>query len=354
MAFDAIPTLLGQAAIAAAVQGVAPLDVASIVIGDGGGVAVSPIETQTALVNQRATIPVQEVIRDPATPTRVKITGLIDEQTGGWTIRELGVKNSAGQLLFVASTPATDKRTLADGVSDQLVTGVIVVVSASASITLTPGEGTWATPEYVLNQLELWRTHIAQPLRPYFVAVETMSLNSPPPVVPVGYTAVVPANGGGVYSGHDNQLAQYRGGAGWAFATAPVGSHVAATVDGRALVYRRTTTGWRTLFATIDEHLAGTAVDLFANVAGVQAMITAAFPPDEEGVLYNDGNGNLDWVPRLDIHGLASKASVRAADELAVYDPVLNANRKVTINVLAAIGADSDAIHSDAFFMGMM
>lgn len=349
MAFEAIPTLLGQAALADAVAGVAPLDLANMIVGDGNGSPTTPVETQTALVNLRATIPLQTVARDIDNPSRVNIDAVIDENTGGWTIREAGILDSDGQLLFVASVPATQKQTLAENVEDILTLGLYVVISASANITIAISESTWATQGFVLSQLESWRTHVAQPLRPYFIAVDSITEQAPAVPAP-GATCVVPVSAIGVWAGQDGKLAQYRGNTGWVFAVAPIGTMVAAGAQGT--LWRLLASGWRKVAATEAEHLLANSDDLFTTPLGVQKMINAKFPANAAGGLYNNGNGTLSWVPLLNIVGLASKVSVAAGDMVPVYDPVLGANRRVTAEQLAQRVSISDALHSEMFFYG--
>lgn len=146
MTYFAIPTLAGQAAIAAAIAGTAALSIDDIVVGDGNGSPITPLETMTALVNTRATIPVQSATR---AGNEVTITGILDEDTGGWTIREVGVLDGDGVLLFVASVPPTYKGTVLEGVNDVLTLGVRVVVSDTAQIALTLNPSAYATQEWV-------------------------------------------------------------------------------------------------------------------------------------------------------------------------------------------------------------
>lgn len=146
MSFFAIPTLAGQSAIAAAIAGIAPLTLAEIVVGDGGGAPTTPLETQTGLVTLRATVAVQSAVR---TGNVVDVDGVLDEDTGGWTIREAGILDGDGVLLFVASVPATYKGTVAEGVNDTLTIGLSIVVSDTAQVTLVVNPSAYATQGWV-------------------------------------------------------------------------------------------------------------------------------------------------------------------------------------------------------------
>jgi phage-related tail fiber protein len=146
MTYFAIPTLAGQAAIAAAIAGTAPLELAEIVVGDGGGSPTTPIETQVGLVNPRATLAVQAIVR---TGSEVRVDTILDQNTGGWWVREIGILDDDGVLLFVASCPETYKGTVAEGVDDALTIGVRLVVSDTAQISLIVSPDAYATQAWV-------------------------------------------------------------------------------------------------------------------------------------------------------------------------------------------------------------
>lgn len=344
----AVPTLFGQAAIAAAVEGIEALDIQAIVVGDGGGNAVVPLETQTNLTNLRATIPIQSIIRNPDDPTDVIIKGEIDQNTGGWIIREAGLVSSDGQLLFVSSYPETEKGTLATGVDHILTVGLRLKISAAATITLKPLEGTWATPEQIATSLENWRTHLAQPLRPYFIAVDAIA-STPPNSPAVGGTYVIGAAATGLWAGLERRLAQYRP-TGWVYAVAPIGTTVCVSSTG--IYWRRTATGWRTATASEAEHLAGAATDLLTTPDGVRRMINAKFPANKAGALVNDGSGNFSWSELLPIKALTKKTSAANTDVLAAYDTVADGNFGVTVAQIAERVSTSDRLFGLMFFLG--
>src|SRR5690606_18937872 len=98
MAFTAIPTLAGQAAIIAAIDPDDPVDLvlAEMVVGDGNGNPITPVETMTQLVNQRAVVPLAAVSRDG---NKMTIDAILDETVGGFTIREVGILDTNGALM---------------------------------------------------------------------------------------------------------------------------------------------------------------------------------------------------------------------------------------------------------------
>lgn len=151
MSFFAIPTLAGQEALVAAAAGTAPLALRSIVVGDGGGSATTPLETATSLVNQRASFTITSMVRDG---TKVTVDTVLDENTGGWAIREAGIVDEDGNLLYIASVPETYKGTIAQGVNDVLTLGLVLVVTETAEITLITDGSDYATKAWVADNFE--------------------------------------------------------------------------------------------------------------------------------------------------------------------------------------------------------
>lgn len=146
MSYLHIPTLAGQAAIAAAIAGTAPLDIASVVVGDGGGAETTPLETQTSLVNPRATVPITSIVRAGNITT---VKGVLDQETGGWWVRETGILSTGGTLLFVSSAAPFYKPTLDEGVDDVTEIGARILVSALAQISLVLSSEAYATQAWV-------------------------------------------------------------------------------------------------------------------------------------------------------------------------------------------------------------
>ena len=262
MTFFAIPTLAGQNAIAAAIAGTAPLTLTHIAVGDGNGSPVTPLETATGLINERA--------RLSATQSRsgniVTVETAIDANTGGWTIREVGVIGNGGQLLFVGNYPATEKGTIATGAFDELIVSLRIVVSETAQITIVINPTAYATQGWVDEFYE------RKLLRFPFIAVNQVGLNTPPSTPAIGDSFIVGPAPTGAWSGQAHRLVQWN--AEWIFRSYATDSLVIA--QDTDLVHRRTLTGWDVWFATTPEHLAGLIATKPATPAGVAAMLAAA------------------------------------------------------------------------------
>jgi phage-related tail fiber protein len=71
----------------------------------------------TALVNERARVSINAVTDRRGRPDDGEGRGLLPGGTGGFTIREFGLFNGAGELIAVASCPPTYKPVPGDGVT---------------------------------------------------------------------------------------------------------------------------------------------------------------------------------------------------------------------------------------------
>lgn len=227
----AIPTNAGLAALAAAIdsEDPVPITISEMVIGDGAGAVVDPLQSWTNLVNQRASAPIDSVVRNGNVAT---FRGLFDENVGPFWIREAGLRNPAGQLLFVARTPEFQKLTPVENVNDTLMLGLMLVVSATANVTLLPPPGSLVS--------------IAQMLRAPWITVDAVA-NAAPSSPVVGATIRVGSSPTGAFVGQAHSLAQWTGSA-WVFKAVPLTHLISQVSDGR--YYRRTETGWTEWFPT--------------------------------------------------------------------------------------------------------
>src|SRR4051812_48647919 len=100
-------TTIGLARLATALATETPLVFTHIAVGDGGGSPITPSAGMTALVNERARVATNEVSISADSDKTVVIDGIIPSGTGGFTIREAGAFNGAGELIAIASYPPT-------------------------------------------------------------------------------------------------------------------------------------------------------------------------------------------------------------------------------------------------------
>lgn len=152
--FKTIHTTYGLSRIAAASISGTPINLTQMAVGDGGGVATNPVESQTALVNERYRASINVLTQDPATPTRYTAEMVIPAATGGWVIREFGIFDSTGQLFSVGSFPETYKSLPTDGATSDLVIRCEVQVSNAGVINIIVDPSVAiATRQWVTNTI---------------------------------------------------------------------------------------------------------------------------------------------------------------------------------------------------------
>lgn len=150
-------TAKGRPKLAASLlPGGTPLSIAAMAFGDGGGAAVTPVDNREALVGEVHRRPVNSVEQDPDNPGWVIVRCVLPPEIGGWTLREVGIFDAAGDLIGYGNFPASYKPVLAEGSGKELITDIYLEVGAGANVTLqiNPSAVT-ATRSWVLQQIEL-------------------------------------------------------------------------------------------------------------------------------------------------------------------------------------------------------
>lgn len=134
--FYSLVTEIGKAKIAnAAVLG-EKVKITHLAVGDGNGNYYEPTETQTALVSEVWKGAVGTIKIDSVNKNWVVIETLIPSDIGGFTIREAGLYDEAGDLLVIAKYPATYKPIAVQGTIKELILRQIFEVSNAESVTL--------------------------------------------------------------------------------------------------------------------------------------------------------------------------------------------------------------------------
>lgn len=135
--YYAILTTLGLQRLAEATASGVPLVFAHVAVGDGNGVAITPDAAMTALVHETARVSVNNVEVSPDQPDIVRVEGLLPSDTGGFTIREAGLFNFAGELIAIASYPPIYKPTPADGVTVEEYIRILLQLTDVTAVSLT-------------------------------------------------------------------------------------------------------------------------------------------------------------------------------------------------------------------------
>ncbi len=160
-AYKAIFTTLGLARLAAATATSTPIVFDEMAIGDGSGAPTTPSAGQTELVNEVERVDVNLIELDPSDEDTVRVEAFLPPETGGYTIREIGLY-ADGDLIAVASYPPIAKPVLADGVSVAEYIRILLVYSnPTDAITLTTDLSVvLATRLYVDDQDAIERAYV--------------------------------------------------------------------------------------------------------------------------------------------------------------------------------------------------
>ncbi|MNG74153.1 Phage tail fiber repeat protein [compost metagenome] len=131
--YRALLTEQGKALLANATATGQKLEITQMAVGDGGGTATIPSESQTKLVNERRRAALNSLQVNTNSNNQVIAEQVIPEDVGGWWIRELGLYDKNGVLVAIANTPDTYKPLLAEGAGRTQVVRMVLLVKGDAS-----------------------------------------------------------------------------------------------------------------------------------------------------------------------------------------------------------------------------
>ena len=154
MAFKSIHTIAALQLMAQAEAQAEQIRLTHMAVGDGGGNPVEPDQAQTQLVRETFRATVNRVYQDPNTPNMFTAELVIPASEGGFTIREVGVFDSNGNLFIVGNLPETYKPTAGDGsFSDTVIRVAFMVTNASiVELNIDPNVVV-ATQSWILNAI---------------------------------------------------------------------------------------------------------------------------------------------------------------------------------------------------------
>ncbi|WP_323957481.1 phage tail-collar fiber domain-containing protein [Aeromonas caviae] len=123
-------------------------------VGDGNGNPITPSEGMTQLVRERYRATVNRVWQDHLIANKFSAELIIPASEGGFTLREVGVFDSNGNLFVVGNLPDTYKPTGADGSYSDTVIRIDFMVSAAAIVQLIIDPNVViATHQWVMNTI---------------------------------------------------------------------------------------------------------------------------------------------------------------------------------------------------------
>ena len=135
--FYSIPTNACLAAEGAAkMPGGAPIQLSTLVFGDGNGAYVTPNSAQTTLVNQVASFPLNSLSVDPINPGWLILEVVIPPTSGGWYYSEWGVLDHNGVMMYVGNCARRYKPLLTQGEGSEIIFRPRVVTANAANVQL--------------------------------------------------------------------------------------------------------------------------------------------------------------------------------------------------------------------------
>lgn len=152
MAFKSIHTIAALQLMAQAEAQAEQIRLTHMAVGDGGGNPVEPDQAQTQLVRETFRAPANRIYQDPAIPNMFTAELIVPASEGGFTIREIGVFDSNGNLFIVGNLPETYKPTAGDGsFSDTVIRVAFMVTNASiVELNIDPNVVV-ATQSWIIN-----------------------------------------------------------------------------------------------------------------------------------------------------------------------------------------------------------
>lgn len=139
--YSAVFTTYGTQVLAKAIANNQPLRVTHFAVGDGNGADVTVSASQERLVNEKHRAAISAVSLDPRNNKQVIFELTIQENVGGFYIREMGVFDANNKLVAYANCPESFKPTLASGSGKVQVMRMILLVASSNAVTLTIDDG---------------------------------------------------------------------------------------------------------------------------------------------------------------------------------------------------------------------
>lgn len=153
--FSTILTTVGLAKMANATVTQSPIQFTSLAVGDSNGSYYTPTSDQTALKHEVWRSNISSVYVDESNANWIVIESVIPSNIGGFTIREVGLFDTDGDLIAVGKYPATYKPVLDDGSTKDIYLRVIIEVANTSAITLKIDPSVaLASKEYVTKAIE--------------------------------------------------------------------------------------------------------------------------------------------------------------------------------------------------------
>lgn len=171
--YYALLTNVGVAKLANATALGEQVEITQMAVGDGNGALPTPNPAQTALVHELRRAPLNTLTIDPVNTNQIIAEQVIQEDVGGWWIREIGLYDSDGDMIAVANCAETYKPLLQEGSGRMQVIRVILIVSSTQAVTLKIDPSVvLATRQYVDDQIIQVKAFVDQQLAAHIAAAD--------------------------------------------------------------------------------------------------------------------------------------------------------------------------------------
>ena len=133
--FGTIVTDLGTRLIRDAVLEGQKINITTLAVGDGNGSYYQPTADMTELKNERWSGAINSVTVNEDSPNIIDVLAVIPSNVGGWTIREMCVKDEEGNMIAVCNTPDTEKVVITSGAAGEIEMLMHIEISNTGAIT---------------------------------------------------------------------------------------------------------------------------------------------------------------------------------------------------------------------------
>jgi len=131
-----LPTNTGAAKLAYAMANNLTVQISHMAIGDGNGAVVNPTAAAAALVREVHRAQLNQLYQHPENPNWLVAELVIPAEVGGWTIREIGLYDVDGDLIFVGNHAEQYKPVQSQGSDETKTVRMVILVSSVAAVTL--------------------------------------------------------------------------------------------------------------------------------------------------------------------------------------------------------------------------
>lgn len=158
-----LPTNTGAAKQSYALANKLTVDISHMAIGDGNGAVVNPTAAATGLVREVHRAPLNQLYQHPDNPNWLVAELVIPAEVGGWTIREIGLYDVDGDLIFVGNHAEQYKPVQSQGSDETKTVRMVILVSSVAAVTLRTDPTTvMATIKFVNDSIAAAATEATQ------------------------------------------------------------------------------------------------------------------------------------------------------------------------------------------------